>query len=295
MDKIIDSLVKQGTEAAQKGAVVLPHWVYAGAKLVYVSRTSGESLDVVVKGVSQSKREVRFVFKGSESTWKSISFEQLLCGNSPLRPKEGAARPPPAKCGGDEKSASKGEGEADPFESFLTRVESKWRDSRRSGGKTSGPALNKIPQAWKQPEVVEIDDCAQVDLSSSPERRAPEAGASDNVDPYGLGEGSLPESTTVGQGGACKNQKQETGSRKRRGESEKRRRSADRSSGDERGRRPRGSRSEERRPKASGKKRGGSRSRSRNGSSRSRRSASGKARRHRRRSPSERRTGRDRR
>mmetsp|Transcript_158243 Transcript_158243/g.303653 ORF Transcript_158243/g.303653 Transcript_158243/m.303653 type:complete len:303 (-) Transcript_158243:6-914(-) len=182
LNKLIDSVVKQGTaQPGKQSNVILPHWIFEGAKLAYHSQRSDQTLPVVVDTISHSKQEVRFMFVGSKQVWKSVSFSQIIAGDNPLRQREKSDAP--ASKDAAEKPGSE---EGDEFDKFLNKMENKWAPPSAAAGKsrTSGPALNKVPKAWAKPEVVALDDT--VDIDSSPERTAaPDAGAK-VADPYGL-------------------------------------------------------------------------------------------------------------
>eukprot|EP00434_Breviolum_minutum_P044014 symbB.v1.2.039265.t1/scaffold6447.1/size18026/2 len=62
----------------------LPKWLTADAKLVYVSRSSGKEMDVVVKHISKSKKTVFLVFTPSKSEMQ-LPFDQILGKNNPLK------------------------------------------------------------------------------------------------------------------------------------------------------------------------------------------------------------------
>lgn len=198
LNKLVDSLVKQGTslpQPAEKGqkppkaqaGAVLPHWIFEGAPLSYFSQTSQEALDVVIDGISHSKQQVRFVFARDKKTWKAATFAQILGGSNPLkrrgRSQGAAAKAAPAGEKKDPQTATD--------EDLLDQMEEKWdaAAARESEGrKKDRPALSRIPQPWVKKDVVDVEDVKAVDIDSTPE---PLPLVPEDRDPYGLGEEAL--------------------------------------------------------------------------------------------------------
>ncbi|CAE7274533.1 rpsL [Symbiodinium microadriaticum] len=63
----------------------LPGWVKADAKLVYVSRSTGKEMPVVVKHVSNSQKSVTIVFARDGKSEMQVPFSQILGEKSPLK------------------------------------------------------------------------------------------------------------------------------------------------------------------------------------------------------------------
>lgn len=216
LNKLVDSLVKQGSQKSQvaaaaekdnaKSAVgtVLPHWIFEGAKVSYYSPRSEQALDVIVDKISHSQQQVRFIFEADKNAWKVTTFAQILAGSSPLRQRPQRQRQQrrqqqreAAAATGKLGSAGEGERDKDESESFLEKMEQKFgaADARRDSGPSLGPALSRMPQAWAEKEVVDLEAAAPqpttVDLASnsgSSDEGGERARAQENPDPYGLGE-----------------------------------------------------------------------------------------------------------
>mmetsp|Transcript_28295 Transcript_28295/g.85431 ORF Transcript_28295/g.85431 Transcript_28295/m.85431 type:complete len:324 (+) Transcript_28295:1-972(+) len=208
LNKVVQTLVQQGTH--KEGGHVLPHWIHEGAKLSYHSQRSGQPFDVVVEGISHSKQQVRFVFEADRKTWKSASIPQILAGHNPLRRREPTAAPVQST---DEKPEAK---ESKPdAEGLLSAMEKKWkaegpaRRAARPGG-VIGPKLSKVPRAWEQPDVLDVDSSPErgpalpVQDLDAEEPAAPVA--REEADPYGLGEQpatAAPGAPEVGAARSC--------------------------------------------------------------------------------------------
>merc|ERR1711957_105812 len=149
LNKLLDSLVQQGSE--KENSAVLPHWITEGAALSYTSSTSGKAFDVVVDGISHSKQQVRFVFKADRNTWKSVSFQEIVAGRNPLRQRDRIAKPRDAPTTAEIEIDA-----TDDADKFLSSMETKWASASLKPGASDdiGPSSNKLPQMWRQPEVV---------------------------------------------------------------------------------------------------------------------------------------------
>eukprot|EP00929_Paragymnodinium_shiwhaense_P105197 TRINITY_DN70123_c0_g1_i2.p2 TRINITY_DN70123_c0_g1~~TRINITY_DN70123_c0_g1_i2.p2 ORF type:complete len:313 (-),score=88.91 TRINITY_DN70123_c0_g1_i2:18-956(-) len=186
--KLVDSLVKQGSQKEANGAV-LPHWINEGARIAYFSERSGEALDVIVEGISHSKQQVRFVFERDRKAWKAVSFQQIVAGNNPLRRREKkkeVRQETPAAAKDDDD-----DDDVDEFDKMVNSMEKRWGPERGDGyRKPAGPALGKVPDKWKKSMVHDIDDSPEkqvqdLDAVQDLDPEAPPAPPAD-PDPYGV-------------------------------------------------------------------------------------------------------------
>mmetsp|Transcript_12283 Transcript_12283/g.28720 ORF Transcript_12283/g.28720 Transcript_12283/m.28720 type:complete len:172 (-) Transcript_12283:31-546(-) len=66
---------------------VLPDWVQENARLVYVSRSNGESHHVLVKKIEQRHKMVFIVFEKDKKVWKRVPFKEItMMGDGALKP-----------------------------------------------------------------------------------------------------------------------------------------------------------------------------------------------------------------
>eukprot|EP00927_Polykrikos_kofoidii_P052690 TRINITY_DN46601_c0_g1_i1.p1 TRINITY_DN46601_c0_g1~~TRINITY_DN46601_c0_g1_i1.p1 ORF type:complete len:211 (+),score=22.94 TRINITY_DN46601_c0_g1_i1:46-633(+) len=62
----------------------IPEWIHRGARLSYVSRSTGKMMEVLVERIDRMKQEVRIVFASDRNTWKHIPFSAIGHRKSPL-------------------------------------------------------------------------------------------------------------------------------------------------------------------------------------------------------------------
>eukprot|EP00408_Alexandrium_pacificum_P026093 CAMPEP_0171206964 /NCGR_PEP_ID=MMETSP0790-20130122/27331_1 /TAXON_ID=2925 /ORGANISM="Alexandrium catenella, Strain OF101" /LENGTH=220 /DNA_ID=CAMNT_0011672519 /DNA_START=13 /DNA_END=672 /DNA_ORIENTATION=+ len=210
LNKLVQSLVTQGSQ--KEGAAVLPHWIQEGARLAYVSERSGQAFDVIVDGISHGKQQVRFVFEADRKSWKSVTFSQIIAGSNPLR-KRDAGEKAAAAPAAESDAKDDAERELDSLEAKWSAKAAEREKQKRGRAPAPGPTLKtKQPQAWEQPELLDVD--------SSPERRAPEVQDLDaeppapppqDPDPYGLGEPALAAQAALVGGAGAGGREQQSG------------------------------------------------------------------------------------
>lgn len=120
---------------------VLPSWLVQDAKLAYMSRSSGKSMDVTVKHISQSQKAVIVVFAKDGKSEMKVPISQILDGSSPLKPREADTETKPE----------------DP-EKLLDAMEGSWESAKEKKQKVAlGTGINKFSfQGPSAPPMMEI-------------------------------------------------------------------------------------------------------------------------------------------
>merc|ERR1712129_156904 len=72
----------------------VPSWIVPDAKICYLSRSTGQRIEVVVEMVNTTKGEVEI--SSAEGVWKVIPFALIASAQNPLFPPEALPPPVPA-------------------------------------------------------------------------------------------------------------------------------------------------------------------------------------------------------